>query len=72
MLNEDDRQRLNERLHRMERRNRYRMAAGIADYFAVLLGIACILVCIALIISLGNWLYHDILSSFSVLLHSFR
>ncbi len=72
MLNQDDRRRLNERLNRLERRNGFRLAAGIADYFAILLGIACILICAALIISLGNWLYNDFKSSFAILLHHLK
>ena len=69
MLNRHERRRLEDDMEWVERQNRFRMAEGIANYFGVFAGIACILVCIALIISLVNWLYQDILANFSVLIH---
>ena len=72
MLNQDDKRRLSADLDRLDRRNRLRTAAGVIDYFVMLLGIACILICVALIISLGNWLYQDILSNFAIILHHLR
>lgn len=72
MLNRHERQHLENDLEWVERQNRFRFAAGIANYFGIFLGIACILLCIALIISLLNWLYQDILSNFAILIHNLR
>ncbi|MBQ7183838.1 MAG: hypothetical protein IJR97_07620 [Clostridia bacterium] len=72
MLDQEDKRRLSADLYRVERQNRLRTAAGVVDYFVMLLGIACILICVALIISLGNWLYQDIMNNFAIILHHLR
>ncbi len=72
MLDQEDKRRLSVDLYRVERQNRLRTAAGVVDYFVMLLGIACILICVALIISLGNWLYQDIMNNFAIILHHLR
>jgi uncharacterized membrane protein YkgB len=45
----------------MERReDQMRFAAGMSDFFSIVLGVILILILILLLISLGNWLRHDI------------
>lgn len=46
------------------RKDHMRFAAGMSDFFAVVLGVVVILILILLIISLLNWLRQDISSVF--------
>lgn len=52
---------------RAARRDRLRFAAGMSDFVGVVLGFACILVLVLLLISLFSWLRRDILSMFAFL-----
>lgn len=49
------------------RRDRWRMASGVADLFGVLAGILMILLLVALLISLVNWVAADMTQSFTLL-----
>ncbi len=62
--NEDD-SRMQGKLREVDRQNRKRMAEGVFNFLGVLVGIACILVLTALLISLLNWLRTDITTTFS-------
>jgi uncharacterized membrane protein YkgB len=46
------------------RKDHLRFAAGMSDFFAVVLGVVVILILVLLIISLVNWLRQDITSLF--------
>jgi len=52
---------------REARRDRLRFAAGMFEFLGVIIGAAVILVLVSLIISLVNWVSHDISSTFSFL-----
>lgn len=49
-----------------QRRDRYRMMAGLGDFLAVIAGMVVILMLIAVIISLINWVHADIVQSFTL------
>lgn len=49
------------------RRSNWRLMAGLADFGAVILGTAVILVLITLLVSLMNWLINDISQTFTLL-----
>ncbi len=49
------------------RRNNWRLLAGLSDFGAVILGTAVILVLVALLVSLLNWLVNDISQTFTLL-----
>ena len=51
---------------RARRRDKMRVAAGVTDFFSVILGTVCILVLIALLVSLLNWLHADIAQNFAL------
>ena len=57
---------------RLEKQDRFRMAAGMTEFLGVVLGIVCILVTLALLFSLLNWLGQDFASTFSLLRTRFR
>lgn len=52
---------------RQLRRDRLAFAAGMSNFFGVILGIVVILLLILLILSLISWLRHDIASTFAML-----
>lgn len=49
------------------RRSNWKLLAGLADFGAVILGTAVILVLIALLVSLMNWLINDVSQTFTLL-----
>lgn len=49
------------------RQSNWRLLAGLADFAAVILGTAVILVLIALLVSLLNWLVADVSQTFTLL-----
>lgn len=52
---------------RQARRDRLELAAGMSDFFGVIVGAIVILLLVLLIISLLNWLQQDIASTFTIL-----
>lgn len=48
------------------RRGNYRMAAGIFDFLGVVAGAVVILLLVAMLISLINWVHADIVQSFDL------
>lgn len=50
-----------------EKRERWRIAANIGDFFGVIAGVLVILLLAAVIISLLNWVYADMTQSFTLL-----
>lgn len=52
---------------RQARRDRLELAAGMSDFFGVIIGAIAILLLILLVISLLNWLQQDISSTFTIL-----
>jgi len=57
---------------RQERRDHLRFASGMSDFVGVILGAVVILIMILLILSLLNWLWRDIASTFTLLNSRFR
>lgn len=49
------------------RRSNWKLLAGLADFGAIILGTAVILVLIALLVSLMNWLINDVSQTFTLL-----
>jgi len=68
---EDDLDLLDDESYREEKKlrriGRFRMAAGVMDFLGVIGGMITIFILIALLISLVNWLYADILQTFTIL-----
>ncbi len=63
---EDDLEEEDREERRARRRDKMRVAAGVSDFFGVILGTVCILVLIALLVSLLNWLHADIAQNFAL------
>ena len=57
---------------RLDRQDRFRVAAGLMNFLGVVLGVACIFVLLALLFSLLSWLSQDISSTFSILRTRFQ
>lgn len=55
-----------------EKQDRFRLAAGMTEFLGVVLGIAVILVLLALLFSLLNWLAQDYYSNFSTFSSRFQ
>lgn len=49
------------------RRSNWKLLAGLADFGAIILGTAVILVLIALLVSLMNWLINDVSQTFTLM-----
>ncbi|MBQ8653943.1 MAG: hypothetical protein IJ507_03320 [Clostridia bacterium] len=62
-LDEDD---MTDEERALARRDRWRVLAGVGDFLAVIAGTVVILVLIALLVSLINWVYADITQSFTL------
>lgn len=50
----------------LARRDRWQVLAGVGDFLAVIVGTAVILILIALLVSLINWVHADITQSFAL------
>lgn len=57
---------------REEKLDRLRMTAGMLNFFGVVLGVIAIFVLVVLIVSLCNWLFHDMSGIFSVVFSIFK
>ena len=57
---------------RQERRDRWRLTAGMAEFVAVAAGAAACLVLVLLIASLVNWLRQDAGVTFAVFINMFK
>lgn len=57
---------------RQEKRDHFRIAAGMMEFLGVVLGVAGILVLLALLFSLLSWLSRDISSTFAILRTRFQ
>ena len=57
---------------RQTRQDRWRVMAGMTDFFAVVIGVTVCLILVMLIVSLFNWLRQDTQTTFSVLIDAFR
>ncbi len=64
--------RMKKELQQVEKQNHWRMAAGMAEFFGVVLGVVCILILLALLFSLLNWLRQDINSTFAIIKTHFQ
>lgn len=51
----------------LEKRERWRMAASVGDFFAVVVGVVAILALVGVLISLINWVSGDLTQSFTLL-----
>ncbi|MBR1584633.1 MAG: hypothetical protein IJ662_03745 [Clostridia bacterium] len=57
---------------RQEKQDHFRVAAGMMEFLGVVLGIVAILVLLALLFSLLNWLGQDFAGTFSILRTRFQ
>ena len=57
---------------RQERRDHYKVAAGVMNFLGVVLGVVSILVLAALLFSLLSWLGQDIAANFTILRMRFQ
>ena len=64
---DDDEQLFDDEERRESHRGRMRVLAGLGDFIGVILGTVCILLLVALLISLLNWLRADVGQSFTLL-----
>lgn len=55
-----------------DKQDRYKVAAGVMDFVGVVAGVLCILLLIALLMSLLDWLNKDISSTFATLRAHFQ
>lgn len=55
-----------EEQRRLDSRIRWRMLAGISNFFGVIAGTVVILILIALLLSLGSWLLRDMHNTFAL------
>lgn len=55
-----------------DRRDRYKVAAGVMNFLGVVLGVISILLLLALIVSLVSWLSKDISGTFAILRTHFQ
>ena len=58
-------------VRKLRRRGRFQLLAGLTDFMLVIVGVAAILVLIALIVSLITWLRSDLDQSFTLLVNAF-
>ena len=55
-----------------DKQDRYKVAAGVMEFLGVVAGVLCILLLIALLMSLITWLGKDISSTFATLRTHFQ
>lgn len=63
LLDEDE---MTEEERALARRDHWQVLAGVGDFLAVIVGTAVILILIALLVSLINWVHADITQSFTL------
>lgn len=63
LVDEDD---MTEEERALARRDRWEVLAGVGDFLAVIVGTAVILILVALLVSLINWVHADITQSFTL------
>lgn len=63
VMDDDD---MTEEERALAQRDHWQMLAGIGDFLAVILGTAVILVLVALLVSLINWVHADLMQSFTL------
>lgn len=66
-----DRYHFNKEMEKQEKRDKWRLASGVLEFAGVVLGVACILVLLALLFSLISWLRQDIAATFTIMLDRF-
>ncbi len=72
MLPQQNDERLQREWEKEERRDHYRVAAGVMEFLGVVLGVVSILVLVALLMSLLTWLAQDVNSTFAILRTRFQ
>ena len=74
MIQQPDRQAYEQRKQweKEDKREHFRLAAGMMDFLGVVVGVICILVLLALLFSLISWLSQDVSSTFSLLRTRFQ
>lgn len=72
MLPQQNDERLQREWEKEERRDHYRVAAGVMEFLGVVLGVVSILVLTALLMSLLTWLAQDVNSTFAILRTRFQ
>lgn len=63
LLDEDE---MTEEERALARRDHWQVLAGVGDFLAVIVGTAVILILVALLVSLINWVHADITQSFTL------
>lgn len=66
-MQNDERYRMDRQLEQYERRDRWRMAADVAEFIGVVVGVVVILGLLALLFSLISWLNQDMRATFALL-----
>ena len=72
MIPQQNDERLQREWEKEERRDHYRVAAGVMEFLGVVLGVVSILVLAALLMSLLTWLAQDVNSTFAILRTRFQ
>lgn len=72
MHNEQAPWRLRKQWEKEDRQDRYKVAAGVMEFLGVVAGVVCILLLVALLMSLLSWLNQDISSTFATLRTHFQ
>lgn len=72
MLPQQNDEQLQREWEKEERRDHYRVAAGVMEFLGVVLGVVSILVLAALLMSLLTWLAQDVNSTFAILRTRFQ
>lgn len=72
MYNDQTPYELRKKWEKEDKQDHYKVAAGVMDFVGVVAGVLCILLLIALLMSLLDWLNKDISSTFATLRAHFR
>ena len=63
---------LRKKWEKEDKQDRYKVAAGVMEFVGVVAGVVCILLLLALLMSLLSWLNRDISSTFATLRTHFQ
>ena len=72
MYNDNLTYHLRKQWEKEDKQDRYKVAAGVMEFLGVVAGVICILLLIALLMSLITWLGKDISSTFATLRAHFQ
>lgn len=72
MMPDQNPYKLRKQWEKEDRRDRYKVAAGLMEFLGVVLGVVSILILLGLIVSLLSWLNKDISGTFAILRTHFQ